>query len=257
MIGTVRRAALAPQWVYLLSIVAGLTIWEVVARDLPHIVLPPPSIVLVRLLRDVLSGALFIALAGSLQALVIGFGLALMAGIPLGFALGRNKTVSEMFDPVINAIYTIPPVAFVPFLIIWFGLHLAGRISLVFLMSVFEITITVAAGARDVNPGVVEVGRSFGARGVNLIRRVVFPATLPFVFTGIRLGLARAINAMITAELFFATANLGAMLSENGRRFDTAGVLSVIVFLSLFGLFAHETLKLLETRLLPWRIRQP
>jgi ABC-type nitrate/sulfonate/bicarbonate transport system permease component len=181
--------------------------------------------------------------------------LALIVGVPLGFAFGRNRTFAEMFDPVLNAIYAIPPVAFVPFLVIWFGLFLPARIALVFLMSVFEITVAVTAGARDVNPSQIDVGRAFGARRLDLARKVVFPAALPFIFTGLRIGLVRAINGTITAELFFAAINLGALMNDDARRFDTAGLLSVIVLLSLLGLVAQAALRRLEARVLPWHFR--
>jgi ABC-type nitrate/sulfonate/bicarbonate transport system permease component len=255
MIGALRRSARGTALLNWLSIVAGLIVWEAVARRLPHIVLPPPSIVLVRLAEGILSGELIIALLGSLEALALGLALAIVVGVPLGFALGRNRTFAEMFDPVLNAIYAIPPVAFVPFLIIWFGLHLPARIALVFLMSVFEITVAVTAGARDVNPSQIDVGRSFGARRLDLARKVILPAALPFIFTGLRIGLVRAINGTITAELFFAAINLGAIMNEDATRFDTAGLLSVIVLLSLLGLTAQAALRRIEARVLPWHIR--
>jgi len=249
------RRALGSASLNWFSIVAGLIVWEAIARRLPHIVLPPPSIVLVRLVEDTLSGKLIVALLGSLEALALGLALAIVVGVPLGFAFGRSRTFADMFDPVLNALYAIPPVAFVPFLIIWFGLHLPARVALVFLMSVFEITVAVTAGARDVNPTQIDVGRSFGARRMDLARKVIFPAALPFIFTGFRIGLVRAINATITAELFFAAINLGALMNDDARRFDTAGLLSVIVLLSLLGLAAQAALRRLEARVLPWHIR--
>ncbi|MBC5809754.1 MAG: ABC transporter permease [Candidatus Eremiobacteraeota bacterium] len=230
-------------------------VWEAIARRLPHIVLPPPSIVLVRLAQDLLSGKLVVALLGSLEALVLGLALTIVIGVPLGFALGRNRTLAEMFDPVLNALYAIPPVAFVPFLVIWFGLHLPARIALVFLMSVFEVTVAVSVGAREVNPRLIDVGRSFGARGFELTRKVVFPAALPFVFAGVRIGLVRAINGTITAELFFAAINLGAIMNEDATRFDTAGLLTVIVLLALLGLAAQAAFARLEARIVPWHLR--
>ena len=114
---------------------------------------------------ELANGSLLIALGNSLIALVYGFILTIVVGIPLGFAMGRNRVVYEMCNPVINAIYAIPPVAFVPFLIIWFGLHTEARVSLIFLMSVFEVTIVVTTGALDINPTLLDVGRAFGASG--------------------------------------------------------------------------------------------
>ena len=240
----------------LLSIALGLVVWELIARDLPRVILPPPSVVLVHLVDDIVNGKLVVALLHSLPAMLIGSGLALLVGIPIGLALGRNATLATMFDPVIDAVYTIPPVAFVPFLIIWFGLYLWGRVALVFLMSIFEVIIAVAAGARDVSPTFLQVGRSFGAQGATLVWKVTLPAMLPFLFLAVRIALVRGINAMITAELFFAAVNLGSLMNDDARRFDTAGLLSIVVLLALFGLLVQEALKLLEARALPWHLRE-
>lgn len=249
------RLALSGRGVYAASILFGLVCWELLARGLPRIILPPPSIVLERLVVDSLSGTLLVALGKALPAMLIGSGLALAVGIPLGVLLGRNRTLSDMCDPVINAIYAVPPVAFVPFFIVWFGLYLWGRVALIFLMSIFEIIIAVSAGARDVHPELIAVGRSFGARGSTLALKVIGPAILPFIFLAVRIGVVRGINAMITAELFFAAVNLGFLMNDDARRFDTAGVLSIVVLLALLGLVAQEALKWLEARALPWHAR--
>jgi ABC-type nitrate/sulfonate/bicarbonate transport system permease component len=238
------------------SLVGGLLLWELAAHDAQRVVFAPPSAVLARLGADVASGALPTALLGSLGHLVVGFALAVAFALPLGFAVGRSPTIAAMVDPVLNAIYAIPPVAMVPFLLIWFGLFYEARVALVFVMSFFEILVTVAAGARNVDPTLLEVGRSFGADRARLVTRVMLPASLPFVFAALRVGLVRAINAMITAELFLAAVNLGALMKHAAQRFDMAGLLSVIVLLCLVGLAAQEGLKALESRLLPWHVRQ-
>jgi ABC-type nitrate/sulfonate/bicarbonate transport system permease component len=239
-----------------LSIALGLLLWQWAAWDVSRVVFAPPSAVLARLAADVASGVLLKALVDSLVTLALGFGLAVVIGLPLGFAIGRSARVAAMFDPVLNAIYAIPPVAMVPFLIIWFGLFFEARVALVFLMSFFEILVTVAAGARNVDPLLIAAGRSFGADRVRLVTRVMLPASLPFVFAALRVGLVRGINAMITAELFFAAVNLGALMKQRAQRFDTAGLLAIIVLLALFGLAAQGGLKGLEARLLPWHVRR-
>lgn len=249
------RARIGNRGLYAASILIGLVCWELIARDMPRVILPPPSIVLVRLVTDSLSGILLVALAKALPAMLIGSGLALAIGIPVGLLLGRSATLSAMFDPVINAVYTVPPVAFVPFFIVWFGLYLWARVALIFLMSIFEIIIAVETGVRDVRPQLIDVGRSFGAGGTTLAWKVLAPAISPFIFLAVRIGVVRGINAMITAELFFAAVNLGYLMNDDARRFDTAGVLSIIVLLALFGLVAQEALKWAEARALPWHVR--
>jgi ABC-type nitrate/sulfonate/bicarbonate transport system permease component len=238
-----------------ISLAGGLALWELAAHGVSGVIFAPPSAVLARLAQDTASGVLPMALVGSLTQLIAGFLLAMALALPLGFAIGRNPAMAAMFDPVLNAIYAVPPVAMVPFLIIWFGLFFEARVALVFLMSFFEILVTVTAGARNVDPMLLDVGRSFGAARARLITRVMLPASLPFVVTAVRVGLARAINATITAELFLAAVNLGALMKQSAQRFDMAGLLSLVLLLCLLGLAAQEGLKVLESRLLPWHVR--
>ncbi len=241
---------------YPLSIVAGLVLWELGAQGLPKAVLAPPSAVAVRLAEGVVSGVYPLAFAAALAHLVLGYALAVAVAVPLGVLMGRSRTVFHLLDPLVGALYAIPPVAFVPFIIVWFGLFFPARVALVFLMCVFEILVTVSAGVRDVSPVMIDVGRSFGAGRAALLAKVIAPAALPFLFTALRIGLVRGINGMITAELFFAAVNLGGLMKESASRFDTAGLLAVVVLLSAFGLAAQEGLKALEARLLPWHIRR-
>lgn len=241
---------------FALSIGGGLLAWQLVAAELPRIVLAPPSVVLVKLYQGLASGELPLALLRSLGHLAVGFGLAFAIGVPLGLLLGRSRVAAQLMEPALRALYAVPPVAFVPFLVIWFGLFFASRAALVFVMSVFEILVVVSAGARSVPPTYVEVGRAFGASGAALARRVLLPAVLPFVVAGFRLGFIRAIHGMIIAELFFAAVNLGAIMKAASVRFDTGGVLAVVVLLAVLGLLAQAGLKAVEARWLPWHVRR-
>jgi len=134
-------------------------------------------------------------------------------------------------------------------------LFLEARVALVFLMSFIEILVTVSAGARGIEQSYLDVARAFGARGRDALVKVMFPAVLPFVFTALRIGLVRAIHAMIVAELFFASANLGRVMKDAAQRFDTGGLLAVVVLLAVFGLIVQEVLKQIEARVIPWNMR--
>jgi ABC-type nitrate/sulfonate/bicarbonate transport system permease component len=195
------------------------------------------------------------ALGQSFVQLGLGFGLTMLVAVPLGVIIGRSVTLTRMFGPVINAIYAIPPVAFVPFLIVWFGLFLEARVALVFLMSVFDVLVLMIAGARDVRGSLVDVGRSFGASHGQRLRLIVLPALLPFFFAALRVGSARAINGMITAELFFAAVNLGAIMKRATQNFDSATVLAVVILVCVLGLIAQSAITLLERRVLHWHVR--
>src|SRR5262245_23380921 len=120
---------------YVLSLIAGLVLWEIASRSVSGLILAPPSRVIVRIIEGLASGELARALIGSLAALALGYAAAVAIGLPLGFLLGRSRYAAEMAEPVMNAIYAVPPVALVPFIVIWFGLFFEARVALVFIMA--------------------------------------------------------------------------------------------------------------------------
>jgi ABC-type nitrate/sulfonate/bicarbonate transport system permease component len=237
------------------SVLFVIALWQWGAGHVSGFLLPPPAEVLGRFLDPKWLSRLLGALGQSLVQLGLGFGLTLLIAVPLGVLIGRSVILTRMFEPVINAIYAIPPVAFIPFLIVWFGLFLEARVALVFLMSVFDVLVIVIAGARDVRSALVDVGRSFGASHQQRLRLIVLPALLPFFFAALRVGSARAINGMITAELFFAAVNLGAIMKRATQNFDSATVLSVVLLICVLGLVAQSGIALLERRVLHWHVR--
>lgn len=236
---------------YATSIVGGLAIWEAAAHNVSRIVVAPPSAVAVRLYDGIFSGSLGTAFVASLAHMLLGLAIAFAVALPLGLLLGRSRAAAEFMEPVTGALYAIPPVAFVPIVAIWSGFAFEARVVLVALMSVFEMLFAFSAGARNIPPSLIDVGRSFGAGRWSLARKVMLPAMLPFVLTGLRLGVVRAIHGMIVAELFFAAVNLGAVMKRDAARFNSAGVLAVIVVLAVFGLAIQEGLKALEWKLFP------
>ena len=249
------QRALDRRLISLASVLAVLALWHWGAGHVSGFLLPAPGDVLGRFLDARWLARLFAAFGQSLSQLGLGFGLTLLVAVPLGVVIGRSHLLARMFEPAINAIYAIPPVAFVPFLIIWFGLFLQARVALVFLMSVFDVLVIMIAGARDVKRSLVDVGRAFGASPPQRLRLIVLPALMPFFFAALRVGSARAINGMITAELFFAAVNLGAIMKRATQNFDSATVLAVVLLICLLGLAAQWAINLLERHLLHWHVR--
>ena len=119
-------------------------------------------------------------------------------------------------------------------------------------MCFFEILINVLQGVRNIDRGLLDAARSLEVQGLALYRRVVIPAAAPFIFTGLRVGIGRAVNAMITAELFFSAVNLGQMLKNSSNAFDTASAFAIILVVSLFGLACQEGMRLAERFVMPW-----
>ena len=240
---------------YGLSLLGGLIAWELIAAQFSRVILSPPTAVARHLYIHIVNLELPRLLWYSLGHTLLGYALAVAVAVPLGFLMGRSETAFAMFDPIVNALYSIPTVAFVPFIVIWFGLFFPARTALVFLMCVFDILVTVAAGAQNVERTLIDVGRAFGAGRWLLFRKILLPASLPFLFTALRIGLVRAVVAMITAELFFATVYLGKYMQAAQNRFDSAGLLAVLTILAVLGLLVQEGLKALEARMLPWHVR--
>ena len=240
---------------YGLSLLGGLIAWELIAAQFSKVILSPPTAVARHLYIHSVNLELPRLLWNSLGHALLGYVLAVAVAVPLGFLMGRSERAFAMFDPIVNAIYSIPTIAFVPFIVIWFGLFFPARTALVFLMCVFDILVTVAAGAQSVERSLIDVGRAFGAGRWLQFRKILLPASLPFLFTALRIGLVRAVVAMITAELFFATVNLGKYMQTAQNRFDSAGLLAVLTILAVLGLLVQEGLKALEARMLPWHVR--
>ena len=239
-------------WLPWVSIMLGLALWEIVGRLLPRILFAPFSATIAELFSGFTSFDLPIAIAASVLETFAGFALATLVALPLGFLLGRNRTCSRIADPLLVALYAIPPVALIPFLIIWFGLFIESRIALIFVMTFFEMLVITAGGARSIEPRLLDVGRSFNASFNQRFCKVLLPASLPFLFTALRVGLVRAIAGMITSQLLLSPEYLGTRLLDSASKFDTAGVLAVITIVALLGLAMQTLLVRIEKRVLHW-----
>jgi NitT/TauT family transport system permease protein/sulfonate transport system permease protein len=231
------------------SVAAGLAVWEAIGRLTPPIVFSPFSTTAWQLLH---TAALPGAIAQSLGTLAIGFLLAAIVALPLGFAMGRVWWVREMFHPILTGLYAIPPVAFIPFLIVWFGLFVESRIAIVVIMCFFEMLTIASAGAANIDRRLLDVARAFSAPRHRTLSAVLIPASMPFLFTALRVGLVRAVAGVITGELLLSPANLGKILLDSAARFNTAGILGIVATVALLGLCVQQGLLWLERHVLRW-----
>ena len=150
---------------YVSSFILGLAVWQLVAGLLPHVVFASPSRVAEKLYAGVLSGEIPAAFLHSLQQFALGFAISFMIALPLGLLLGRSRIAFAMFNPALNALLAVPSVAFVPFIMIWFGLFFEARVALVVVMSVLDMTVIIMSGARNIDPAAVTVAKSFQITG--------------------------------------------------------------------------------------------
>jgi NitT/TauT family transport system permease protein len=236
-----------------LSLVVVLTVWEILGRRINPIFFSTPSLVFDAALELLADGELLEAMAVSLAVVMAGFALACAIGIPLGLAMGRSRTLEHLLDPFVNALYVIPRIALIPLIIIWFGLGVGAQVAVVFGTTVFPVLLSTYTGARNVSPQLVEAVRVQGASELQMFRLVIVPASVPFIMSGLRLGVGQAIIGMVVAQMFLGMSGMGYMLVNLGNRFATSHVLVVVLALSVLGLGLTELVKSAERRFSHWR----
>ena len=237
----------------LTSIVLVLGGWEIVGRRVSPVFLSYPTAILKAAVAMTLSGELFSALASSLQTLIIGFLAASVAGIVLGLLIGRYKIVDAATDWLINALYAMPMVAIIPLVILWFGLGEAAKLFIVGVLSVFPVLINTAAGVRNVPIALIDVSTAFAANERQVFTKIILPSAVPYVMTGLRLGIGRAIIGMVVAEFFTAITGLGAVIVKYGNQYDTASMFVPLLVLMLLGIGLTQGVRRLEEMFAPWK----
>ena len=243
-----------PRWaITLASVVCALVLWEIFGRDVNPVFGSYPSAIAVAFWELLRSGQLASALGESLQPFFVGYGLAIAIGIPLGLIIGRFRTMEAAFGIYVTAGYAMPLVALVPLLILWLGLGFKVKVAVVFLMSLFPIVINTWLGVTAVPKTLIEVGKSFVAPDTVILRRIILPATLPYIMAGIRLAVGRAVVAMVIAEFFTTISGLGAVIINSANNFDTATMFVPIIILMVMAVGLNGLIGWVEHKVAPWQ----
>lgn len=234
-----------------LAIVLGA--WEVAGNYVNPLFLSSPSAIAVAFYELVRSGELIAAIFTSLLSFALGVFFAIIVGITLGVAMGRVRVLEYVLEPYVNALYSTPSIALIPLFILWFGVGLTSKVIIIFTLSVFIVIINTFTGVKNLSQSVIDIGAAFGASERQIFWKVVLPAALPFIMTGLRLAVGRAILAMIVAEFFTSIAGLGGMIVKYGNFFQTAKMFVPIIVVSLLGVGFVEVIKYVERKLAPWK----
>jgi len=235
--------------------------WEAVGRTSRFAILPPLSgimqgwwnILFTRRAAGGTIGTLPENLLLSGQALVAGGGLALPSGILLGTLMARYRKVEYLFDFYINAFMSAPTAAFIPIIVVLFGLGFTARVVVIFLYSFFVVCVNTSTGIRHVDRSLVEMARSFGATERQLFWKIMIPGAVPLIMAGIRLGIGRAVKGVINAEALFAIVGLGGMVMLYGNSFDMEKLYAVIFTIVALAYVLMKSVHLIEKRLTRWQ----
>lgn len=251
----------------LLVPVAALLVWQAVG-SLPQMagILPTPSKVVegwntwifgsAGLGLNPYSGTWLSNVQYSSMRVLQGFGLAALIGVPLGLLIGWSRLIMQLFDPLIQSLRPIPITAWLPFSIALFGIRDMGSIFLIFLGGFYAIVVNTTQGARDVERNLMRAASMMGASRRQLLYRVVLPASMPSIFTGLRIGLGISWTAVIVSEMVAVKSGLGYVLWDAYYVGRMDIVLADMVSIGMMGFLSDRLIVLIERKVLVWRMLQ-
>lgn len=240
------------------AIVAFFALWEIAPRVglVDEVFLPPLTTVLEAFGELVVNGQLAEHLGASLSRALTGFAIALVFAIPLGVAIGWYKPVAETLNPILEIFRNTAALALLPVFILILGIGETSKVALVIYASTFPILLNTISGVRTVDPLLVKSARSLGFPPHRLFQKVILPAAVPTVFTGIRMAAASSILVLIAAEMVGAKAGLGYLITASQLNFQIPNMYAGIIAISIVGLVFNGILVAIERRLSRWRITQ-
>jgi taurine transport system permease protein len=231
--------------------------WAVTAAGLIEpLFLPSPQTVLARgwklITEGYLDASLWQHLGASLGRIGLALFFAVLTAIPLGIAIGRSRMVRGLVDPLIEFYRPIPPLAYLPLIVIWCGIGELSKVLLIYLAIFAPIVIATATGVRSVDPAKLRAAQALGATQGQLIRHVVLPSALPDILTGVRIGLGVGWSTLVAAELIAAQRGLGFMVQSAAQFLVTDVVILGILLIAVIAFALELGLRALQRKLVPW-----
>ncbi len=261
-VGVGKQAKTRPRWLpgirrlkNLGLLLVVLLLWQVTSTYLldrtTAVLLPPPSAIVRAFWEMIQTGDLFIHLRDSLSREIVAFIWATSA-IPLAIAMGWSKAVHDQVDPLIEVLRPVPPLAWIPLSILWFGIGDIQNQFIIFLGMFFPILLNTITGVQNIEPNVIRAARCLGASEARILRRIVLRAALPQIITGIRIGLGVGWMALVAAELVGANSGLGFLINDARTLLRTDIVIVGMITIGIVGLIIDRSIRLFGRRLMPW-----
>jgi ABC-type nitrate/sulfonate/bicarbonate transport system permease component len=239
----------------ILGVATFLAAWEWAGTTLENgrLFFSAPSLVVATFARLISTGEIWNDIWVSFQEFAIGYLASIVVAIPLGIAMGWYRRLDALLDPLVSAFYATPRVALVPLIIIWFGIGIYSKIAVVFLGAVFQILITTIAGVRNLDESLIRAAHSFGASDRQIFLTVALPGSVPFILTGLKLAVGRALIGVVVGEMVAAEAGVGYMMTKAGATFQTSTVMVGVLIIAVFGMVSMGVLGRMEKRFQAWR----
>ena len=244
-----------PKWAWLtLSLVTALALWTLLSvlpatsRSFPNIIVTFKSL---KTMID--RGVFFTDMASSLISVLAGFGLGFVLALPIAILMAWYRPVRNIIEPWIQFIRNIPPLAYVPLVVICAGVGRKPQIIVITIATFLTMCITIYQGVINVDETLIKAARVLGAKDKDIFIRVIAPATLPFILTAIRLGASVALTTLIAAESTGAFAGLGMRIRSLNNNFETAPMLLYIIIIGIIGITIEKLIKLMERKLTGWQ----
>ncbi|HEX4411677.1 MAG TPA: ABC transporter permease [Xanthobacteraceae bacterium] len=236
------------------SILIVLIGWELFARSgkVTPFMLPPFSVVLMRIYSDALGGELWINLGLTIYRAMAGFFIAAVGGIVLGALMSRVRIVNWFFDPIISVGFPMPKIAFLPIIMLWFGLYDFSKISIIVFDAIFPVVTATLAGIASVDKVLLWSARNMGANEREIMWQIVLPAASPQILTGLQVALPIALIVAIIAEMAMGGYGLGGAMMTASRYANSPGVFAGIVEIAVVGYALIKAMAVIRRRLLAW-----
>jgi ABC-type nitrate/sulfonate/bicarbonate transport system permease component len=238
-----------------LNLTVFFTLWELAATytDIPKLFLPSVTEVWAELVEMSNEGILWGNLGISLWVYVVGMVISIVIAIPLGLFIGGVKIVDRILSPYIWAIYTTPRLILMPLVLLWVGINDTARIVIIVLSAVPATLVVVMEGVKTVDNSLLKAARSFGASRTRLFTSVVMPSTVPFIATGIRMGVSRGLIGLFIGELFTAANGIGYIIALSSKTFNSAQTYAMLFIFVFFCVAMVGLTQLLERKVSLWR----
>jgi ABC-type nitrate/sulfonate/bicarbonate transport system permease component len=241
------------KWVLrLASVIAIALAWELYGRSVNPVLLSSPTAIVRAFVEMIADGTLTRALGESLVVLGAGSLIGVTAGLAIGLAAGRNQVFATLIEVPLNALYATPSVALIPVIVVWFGFGPTAKTVVVILFVLFPVLINTMRGVQEVDRELVEVARSFCSGERRMWFDLILPSALPYVVTGLRLAIGRALIGVIVAEFFTAFAGLGYLIVTNANSFQTDRTFVPILVIAALGVLLTGLLEFVERRVVRW-----